>query len=202
LSDYYRGTTGAFFDLKEQPDNVKKACRLFTQSQIRDLAWLQHAPMPVKRVFFPLHKGMDGFMSDEDYRTVYWPPLQDVLRYLISIGVTPLILTEGKYMTRYEYIAEQLKEFPPGSCIVGFEDTHFAEFKKAFKDVACIYGGITWQTLAHGTPEQTIKETKRLIDVAADGGGLIIGTSIPMDNCKRANVEAMFETAREYGIYR
>jgi len=199
LSDYFRGTTGALFDQVERPDKVLAACEVFVRMQTAALSWLGHAPLPAKRVFFPLHKGMDGFMSDEDYANLYWAPFQKILRHLISIGVTPLILTEGPYQSRYKFIRTQLEEFPPGSCIISFEGGDFAEYKRTFGDLCCLYGGVKWHTLAHGTREQTVDEVKKLIDDAAAGGGLIIGVSHPMEDVKRENVEAMFETARSYG---
>jgi hypothetical protein len=200
LSDYFRGTTGTLYDQVERPEKIAAACELFADIQIAALSFLEHAPLPVKCVFFPMHKGMDGFMSDEQYRDLYWAPYQKILRYLISIGATPLIFTEGPYNTRYEFIAEQLREFPPGSCIVNFEMGDFPAFKRTFRDVACIFGGVPIDLINRGTKEQVEDRVKYLVDNCADGGGYIIGTSGPIEgNAKRENVEAMFETAREYG---
>ena len=200
LSDYYRGTMGTLYDQVERPDKIAAACELFAKKQIEELAWMEHAPLPVKCVFFPMHKGMDGFMSDEHYRDLYWTPYQKVLRYLISKGIRPLIFTEGPYNTRYEFIAEQLKEFPPGSCIVYFEKGDFAAFKRAFKDIACIYGGVPMDLINRGTKDDVSECVKKLIHDCAPGGGYIIGTSGPLEaNAKRENVEALYEAARTYG---
>ena len=199
LSDYFRGTTGALFDQVERPEKVLAACGALEQMLSGSLSWLEHAPLPVKRVFFPMHKGMDGFMSDGDYRELYWAPFQKMLRRLISNGITPLIFTEGPYNTRYRFIREQLEEFPPGSAIVYFEDGDFAEFKRTFKGVACIYGGMPYMLLARGTRAEVADRVKYLIDNCAAGGGFILGTSHPLENIKRENLETMFETARAYG---
>ena len=199
LSDYFRGTTGALFDQAERPEKVRAACEAFVHLQLGGLSWMKHAPLPVKRVFFPLHKGMDGLMSGDDYRDLYWAPFQKMLRALIADGITPLIFTEGPYRTRYSFIREQLEEFPPGSCIVYFEDGDFAEYKREFGTVACIYGGMPWMLLARGTTEQVRDRVKYLIDSCAAGGGYIIGMSHPLEDIKRENLEVMFETARTYG---
>ncbi|MBN1342157.1 MAG: hypothetical protein JXQ73_05730 [Phycisphaerae bacterium] len=61
-------------------------------------------------------------------------------------------------------------------------------------DVPC--GTLLWR----GTAAEVIEYTKRLIDVAAPGGGFILGSSnsiIPGTPAR--NVVAMFETAHEYG---
>ena len=44
-------------------------------------------PSREKRVFFPLHKGMDGFMSPEQYEKIYWKPLKKCMLALIDMGV-------------------------------------------------------------------------------------------------------------------
>ena len=199
LSDYFRGTTGALLDQIERPDKVLAACEVFANTLTGGLSWMNHAPLPVKRVFFPMHKGMDSFMSDEDYRDLYWAPYQKVLRCLISNGITPLIFTEGPYKTRYKFIRDQLVEFPPGSCVVYFEDGDFAEYKRTFKNVACLYGGMPIHLLMNGKKEQIADHVKYLIDNCAAGGGYIIGMSHPLENIKRENLEVMFETARTYG---
>jgi hypothetical protein len=200
LSDYFRGTTGTLYDQVECPDKIAAVCELFVGKQLESLDWLEHAQLPVKCVFFPMHKGMDGFMNGEQYRDLYWTPYQKILSHLIHRGITPLIFTEGPYNTRYEFIAEQLKEFPPGSCIVEFEKGDFTAFKNAFKDVACIFGGVPIDLINRGTKEQVSDCVKGLIDNCAAGGGYIIGTSSPLEGtAKRENVEAMFDTARTYG---
>jgi hypothetical protein len=51
-------------------------------------------------VFIPLHKGADGFLSDEDFRTFYWPTLKKVLLGLIEQGIVPLLFAEGGYNER------------------------------------------------------------------------------------------------------
>jgi uroporphyrinogen-III decarboxylase len=199
ISDYFRGTAAMFDDQIECPDKVAAACDLFTDLQIANLQYLRTAPLPVKRVFFPLHKGMDGFMSPQQYEELYWKPMDKIFAALLEMGATPLIYTEGKYNTRYKFIAEQLKKYPPGSCIIHFEEGDFAEFKKAFSGIASVSGGMPLYLLEWGTKEDVINRVKYLVDNCAAGGGYLFNTGASMENVKRENVEAMFETARTYG---
>lgn len=69
LGDYFRGTMGIFEDMTDpdMEDYVEHACYMFAEQQIQSLQYFRFADMPVKRVFFPLHKAMDGFMSDSQY---------------------------------------------------------------------------------------------------------------------------------------
>ncbi|MDR0708592.1 MAG: hypothetical protein LBF77_00830, partial [Spirochaetaceae bacterium] len=157
ISDYFRGTAAMFDDQIERPDKIAAACELFANIQIANLHYLRNAPLPVKRVFFPLHKGMDGFMGSQQYEELYWKPMDKIFTALLEMGVTPVIYTEGKYNTRYKFIAEQLREHhAPGSCIVHFEEGDFAEFKKTFSGIAAISGGMPLQLLEWGTKEEVI----------------------------------------------
>jgi uroporphyrinogen-III decarboxylase len=200
ISDFFRGTAAMFDDQIECPDKIAAACDLFADLQIANLQYLRHAPLPVKRVFFPLHKGMDGFMSPEQYENLYWKPMDKIFTALIEMGATPYIYTEGKYNTRYKFIAEQLKEHhAPGTCIVHFEEGDFREFKKTFTGIASVTGGMSLYLLEWGSKEDVINRVKYLVDNCAAGGGYLFNTGASMENVKRENVEAMFETARTYG---
>ena len=53
--------------------------------------------------------------------------------------------------------------------------------------------------LEFGTKEETIRQTKELIDICAPGGGYIFGASGCVENAKRENLEAMLETLDTYG---
>jgi uroporphyrinogen-III decarboxylase len=200
ISDYFRGTAAMFDDQIECPDKIAAACDLFANIQIVNLQYLRNAPLPVKRVIFPLHKGMDGFMSPQQYEELCWKPMDRIFTALIEMGATPFIYTEGKYNTRYKFIAEQLKEHhAPGSCIVHFEEGDFVEFKKTFSGIAAISGGMPLHLLEWGTREEVVNRVKYLVDNCAAGGGYLFDSSGTMEKVIRENVEAMFETARSYG---
>jgi hypothetical protein len=40
-------------------------------------------------IFIPLHKGADGFLSDEQFQKFYWPQLKQVMLGLIENGCIP-----------------------------------------------------------------------------------------------------------------
>jgi hypothetical protein len=138
-------------------------------------------------------------MGPQQYEELYWKPMDKIFAALIAMGVTPVIYTEGKYNTRYQFIAEQLKKYPPGSCIVHFEEGDFAEFKKTFSGIAAISGGMPLHLLEWGTKEDVINRVKYLADNCAAGGGYLLNSSGSMEKVIYGNVAAMFETARSYG---
>ena len=199
ISDHFRGTMGIFEDLLAVPDKIAQANEVFADLQMKHWEYFKNKPMPVKRVFFPLHKGMDGFMNPTQYHELYWEPYHKMLKYLIDMGVTPEIYTEGPYNSRVDYIRERLTEFPPGSCIIHFEQGDFAELKKKFSGLACLIGGIPIPLLEFGTKQQVIDRVKYLIDNCAAGGGYLISGNATFEKVKRENFEAMFDTIRTYG---
>lgn len=42
---------------------------------------------------------------------------------------------------------------------------------------------------------------RKLIDRVGKGGGFILGPSTSLDDAKPENVKAMFDVAREHGVY-
>jgi hypothetical protein len=106
LGDYYRGTLGLMMDLFEYEDEIAAACDMFADQQIAALQYFKYVPLPVKRVFFPMHKGKDGFISPAQYEKLYRKPLKKVVNALVDMGVTPILWTEGRYNTRLEQLTD------------------------------------------------------------------------------------------------
>ena len=196
-SDHLRGTIESLADLYTRPEDVE---RYIAEEHQKTLAMIRSmkGKMEGKHIFMALHKGMDGFMSDEHYEHFYWKHLQEIICTIIEAGQVPYIYTEGNYNSRLKFLAD----VPKGKVLYHFETVDMAEAKRILGDVACISGGFATQTLTFGSKQQVIDEVKRLIDICAPGGGFIFETSFGMDYCKRENVEAMFDTVREYGKYK
>ena len=195
LGDYFRGTMGMLNDQIEYEDEIEQVCEMFANQQIAALQRFRNLDIPVKRVFFPLHKGMDGFMSPRQYEKLYWKPLKKLIMALIEMGVTPYIYTEGRYNTRLE----QLTDVPKGKVLYHFENVDMAEAKRIVGGVACISGNLPIQLLEFGKKEQVVDYCKYLIDTCAPGGGYIFDTDGSIENAKRENLDAMFDTLRTYG---
>lgn len=135
LSNYFRGTVGSFEDLVECPDMMEKAVELFTDLQIANIQYFRFAKMPVKRMMFWMHKGMDGFMSPQQFETLYWKPFMKVVHALVDMDVTPIIYTEGKYDSRLE----QMVDLPENKCVIHFENVK-RENLMALYDTVRSYG--------------------------------------------------------------
>lgn len=199
LGDYFRGTMGIFEDLTDEDmqEYIEQACDLFANQQIQALQYLRFADMPVKRVFFPLHKAMDGFMNAEQYERLYWKPLKKIMTALIEWGVTPLIYTEGPYKTRLE----QLTDVPKGKVLYHFENVDMKEAKRVLGGTACISGNLPIALMEFGKKEEVIEQTKRLLDDCMPGGGYVFDFNGCLENSKPENMDALFETLEKYGKY-
>jgi hypothetical protein len=197
LSDCLRGTIGTMMDLMEQPDDVARAVETFYPGTLYGaLAQAQHSNG--RFVFIPLHKGMDTFLSGEQYRKFYWDTLLRLVNGLVDAGLTPWIYGEGPYDSRVEC----LMDVPRGKCWIHLEEADMKRAKKLLGNVACLSGGIKSTMLVFGTKEEVIAKTKENIDILAPGGGYIFDLSDSMEDCKPELVEAMFETVKTYGVYK
>lgn len=199
LGDYFRGTMGIFEDMidPDMADYVEQACYMFAEQQIQSLQYFRFVDMPVKRVFFPLHKAMDGFMSNAQYERFYWKPLKKIILALIDMGVTPYIYTEGPYRTRLHHLAD----VPKGKVFYHFEDVDMAEAKRVLGNTAAICGNLSISRMEFGKKEDIAEDVKRLLDVCAPGGGYLFDFNGSLENCKPENMEIMFETLDKYGNY-
>jgi uroporphyrinogen-III decarboxylase len=68
--------------------------------------------------------------------------------------------------------------------------------------VACLAGKVPLDLLCTGTPDEVKTYCRELIDVAGAVGGFILSTGAGMQGSKAANVKAMMDFAKEYGVYK
>jgi len=193
-SDFYRGTLDTMMDLYEHPDVITSFIDRNIDHVLESIS-MQARYSPGKWVFMPLHKGMDSFLTDQQYKDYYWKHLQRMINHIIDVGMVPFVYTEGPYNSRVKY----LTEVPKGKVVYSFEEVDPVYAKQQLGDTACIQGVFPIYLLHYGTKQQVIDEAKRLIDILAPGGGYIFTTGAGYDNAKPENVEAMYETVKTYG---
>jgi Uroporphyrinogen decarboxylase (URO-D) len=196
LGDTLRGTREVIIDMYRRPEKVVAACERLVPVAI-DWALKRPGGIASPVVFLPLHKGADGFMSDEQFHTFYWPTLRAVLLGLIEEGCIPFCFAEGRYGSRLEAIMD----LPKGKTIWAFDQTDMAKAKKTIGQVACIQGNVPLSLMHAGTPEEVVDYVRNLIDVAGEGGGYIVDVGAVSDSGKEENLKAMVDTAKEYGRY-
>ena len=192
-----RGTKGTVMDMFKQPGKLIEYMENAVPESIkRAAAWADRTGIPV--IFIPLHRGADGFMSEEQFHTFYWPYLRRVLIGQIEEGLVPLLFAEGGYNTRLEII----KDLPRGKVIWLFDQTDMKRAKDVLGDNACIMGNVPTSLLVTGTPDEVKAHCKTLIETVGKGGGYIMAPGATADDSRVENICAMREAAKEYGVYR
>jgi hypothetical protein len=197
IGDTLRGTKGIMLDMYRQPDKLLEAMEVLTPMFIQiavDAAKMAGNPL----IFIPLHKGADGFLSDEQYKTFYWPTFKKVLMGLIEEGCVPFCWAEGGYNSRLEII----RDLPKGTVAWLFDQTDMAKAKEVLGDVACVAGNMPMHLLTVGSVQDAIAHTKRLIDSCGKGGGYIMANGAFFDKVKWENLSAIVNTVKEYGVYK
>jgi hypothetical protein len=196
LGDTLRGTREVIIDMYRRPEKVIAACERLVPVAI-DWALKRPGGPATPIIFMPLHKGADGFMNEEQFKTFYWPTFKAVIMGLIEEGCIPFLFAEGRYGSRLEAIMD----LPKGKTIWLFDQTDMAKAKKTIGQVACIEGNVPLSLLYAGTADETTAYVKNLIDVCGEGGGYILNIGAVADAGKDENLRAMIDTALKYGRY-
>jgi len=197
LGDLLRGTRGIMLDMYRLPDKLHQAMDKLIPYILRG-AFGPAKGSGIPRIFIPLHKGLDGFMSLEQFKTFYWPSLRRLIIALVDEGLTPNILWEGNCESRLETI----KDIPRGKAVYAFERTDIFKAKEILGDTVCIRGNVPPSLLIMGSSQEVRDYCKRLISVVGKGGGFMMdGASGIPDETKPENLKAMEEATKEFGSY-
>jgi len=196
IGDFLRGTRGVMLDMYRRPDKLIKATEKVLPMQLQAGVFIaKRSGNP--RVFIPLHKGADSFMSLEQFKTFYWYTLKKLITGLIDEGLTPWVFIEGDYTSRLDII----KDIPRGKAIYHFELTDIFKAKEVLGDIVCIRGGVPNSLLCTGNPQEVKDHCKKLIDVVGRGGGFIMDSGAVIDEAKPENIKTMVDFTKKYGIY-
>jgi uroporphyrinogen-III decarboxylase len=198
LGDTLRGTQGIMKDLYRQPENLLKAMDMVSEITTNTLITQANAS-GAHIAMFPLHKGADGWMSQKQFETFYWPFLRKILKALADEGIMAICFAEGSFNTRLETV----NEFPKGAVCWYFDQTDMARAKKILGEKCCLMGNVPSSLLITGTSAEVKEHCRNLIETCGKGGGYILAPgSAGIDRAKIENLRAMVEAAREYGAYR
>ena len=193
IGDTLRGTRGIMLDIYRHPEELKEACERLTPFMVKSGVASSKAAGHIMP-FIPLHKGADGFMSEEQFQTFYWPTLRKLIIGLINEGCVPQLFAEGGYNQRLEIICD----VPKGKTVWWFDLTDMRQAKKTVGQVACLAGNVPLSLLCTATPEKVRAYCKDLMDTAGKDGGFLFSTGAGMQGAKVENVKAMLDFAKQY----
>jgi hypothetical protein len=197
IGDTLRGTKGIIMDMYRQPDKLLKAMEALVPIMIgMGIGASQQTGNP--QIFIPLHKGADGFLSDEQFKKFYWPTLKQVILGLIEGGCIPWPALEGHWDSRLKVI----QDVPKGKTMWMVDQSDMTKVKETLGKNACLIGNVSSSMLRLAAPDEVKAYCKKLIDTAGKGGGFIMGNGAFFDEAKPENVKAMVDFTREYGVYK
>lgn len=196
ISDFLRGMRGVMLDIRRCPEKLVAAQEKLLPLTIESAIGAAKATGN-PRIFIPLHRGADGFMSVKQFEEVYWPCLKKLIVALADAGLAPMPFFEGRYDQRLEY----LRELPGGKVLCWFDRTDMHKVKEVLGDKLCVAGGMPASLLETGTVEQVTTLTKQLIDGPGKGGGYIMTANTVLDEADPVLVKAWMDTTKEYGRY-
>jgi uroporphyrinogen decarboxylase len=136
------------------------------------------------------------------FRDLVLPRIRRLVARCHELGMLYVFRTDGNlWPIEHEFLVESGTD---GYGEIDYEaGMDLARLKERHGPRITFWGNVPCGTvLYHGSPQQVADFTRRIIDVAAPGGGLILGSS----NCilpgtPPENLLAMVQTAREYGQY-
>lgn len=196
ISDCLRGLRGSSLDMYQVPNKLLALIDMVNATLVPG-AVASARQSGISGVVIFLHRGSDGFMSDEQFAKFYWPCLRSLILGLIKEGLRPIVYTEGDYSSRLRYF----QDLPPKKFVMHYQDIDRRLAKRLLGNISCFWGNVRTAVMCTGTPQQVKDEVKELIDIFGDTGGLVIdsGVGIP-DESKPANVQALSEAVREFGV--
>jgi hypothetical protein len=197
IGNWFRGAKGIILDMYRQPNKLLEALEAITPTIIKQgVSASNISGRPT--LFVPLCKGDDSLLSEEQYKTFYWPTLRKVIMGLIDEGCVPFLMAHGAYNSRLEII----RDLPKGKVIWVFDLADMAKAKETLGDTACIGGNMPIALLTVGTAQEVKDYAKKLIDTCGKGGGYIMACGAGIIEAKPENVKAMIDFTKEYGVYK
>jgi hypothetical protein len=197
IGDAMRGTRGIILDMYRRPDKLLEAMEKITPLAIKTAVDSVNGNEGVV-ITIPLHKGADGFMSEKQFETFYWPTLKKVILGIVAEGIVPVLFAEGSYNTRLETVSD----LPGASVIWWFDRTDMARAKSILGGTACIAGNVPGSLLCTGTPHEIKEYCRKIIEICGRDGGYILTGGVVIDDGKAENLRVLMEAAREYGVYK
>jgi len=197
IADLLRGMRGIMLDMYRCPDKLIAASEKVLNIRIANAvpADPEWKGLP-QRGGGPLHRGSDEFLSIKQFEKFYWPGLKRSTWAGIELGYIVSHFYEGVWDKRLEY----LLEFPKGKLVFHCERTDIFRAKEILGNHCCIQGGVPPALLTAGSPQEVDEYCKKLIKTIGKGGGFILGCGSSIDCAKLANIKAMVDSVKKYGV--
>jgi uroporphyrinogen-III decarboxylase len=196
LLSQLRGSTNFMLDLHRRPDKVLAVLDAVTDGLIA--AGLNLAEdIGAHVVILGGSRGSADFIS----------PRMSAKFFVPFFVRTAYAVAQAGYRIEYHMdmdwtpMLEFFRELPPKSGWLHLDErTDILQAKKILGDHLCLKGNLKPSLFVLGTEESVERETKRLIDGCAPGGGLIVSSELTADS-RFELVDKMVQVTKEYGVY-
>jgi hypothetical protein len=197
IADKLRGYIGMVLDVESQPDKVLAACEALAP-HLLNVALTTGDPTGMAPVGFWMHRGCVPFVSYRTFDKIYWPTLKPIIEELWRHGRQTLFYAEGDWDRHLDTFAE----LPERSIVYHVDRGDIFAAHRKLGHKFCLSGGIPNQLLSYGSEQEVRAMCRKVIEgVARDGGYIMDACAIMQNDTKAANLRAMTEATREYGVY-
>ena len=169
LGDTLRGTKGILTDMYRRPDDLLAACEAYVPILTKSIIQASNQT-GAPTALYVLHKGADGFMSQDQFEKFYWPTWKAVMLGLYEEGITNYLFVEGSYDSRLETLAEM----PEKSLLCHFDQTDMRRAKEILGDQQIIAGNVPASLMATGTTDEVRAYCDNLVELFEDAPGYMM----------------------------
>lgn len=199
----YDNSEEGIFLYADYHDTVEKYLHLVNAKTLERLqATAFNGICPVAIIWDDLAYKNGLFYSRELLKKLFFKPLNEICSLLHSRGIKIVFHSDGDIREVLPDLVEcGIDGFNPLEISSGMD---YSDFKAKYgKKIALVGGMNAIDTLAFGSVDDVVAETKRLIKIAGAGGGLIAASSSGQidESMPTENVLAYFDTILKYGRY-
>jgi uroporphyrinogen-III decarboxylase len=185
-------------DLFQRPDKIRRAALRLAPSFAEFMIWVARL-MGTPRVQCYCHRTSNSFISPRQFEELVFPSLEEIVCRIIDAGMTPILHCDGDWLKNFKV----LRRLPAKKIILQLDGlTDIYKAKEAIGDHMCLFGDVSAEKLALGSPDEVDETCHRLIEEVGKGGGFILagGCEIPY-NAKPENLKAMTKWVYKHGYY-
>jgi len=197
LLSVFRGATNFMKDIYRHADKIKEVSDFLIDNLIL-MGEYGISMSQGKTILVGAARGSADFISLKHFEELFWPYFKKMVTKYVNDGFIVQLHMDTDWTDRLHY----LRELPKGKIYLHMDErTDIFKAKEVLGDHMCIEGNLKPSVFTLGTPALIEKETKKIIDGCAEGGGLFVGSEIP-DDAKLENIKAMIDTCKTYGVYK
>ena len=197
IADKFRGYVNMCMDAMDHRKELLKACEALMP---HILANALGGADPDKNVPITIwaHRGCVPFISQRIFDEVFWPTLKPIFEEIIRAGHQILFYGEGNWEKHYD----SLLELPEGGIIYHLDKGDPFLAAKKLKPKFAVSGGLPYEALSWGSPDEVRAQMKTLFSaLKGDGGYILDATALMLSDIRPENIRAAVDYTMEHGVY-